>query len=363
MFSATGICVAHAEFSKPLPEEISQLIFHFAPKIDEFKLALLSTFAPPNPATTRSNWRRLKAFGNDAPLTEVLRNVLEEADFRCQKCRGSLRINIDHVDDNNKNHEANNLQVLCTKCNIKKANKGIKNEDAQFVIYSEFWNLCVSLNRVPETRELASHIKRNYPFQNRPLAGYLHLYRFLVFRYNNPVKPPDDYEKFTIFLNQLIEILEISEDEIKRAILSKCTPPDEYSKVSNWRNDKNYGNSAPDASIIRRVFQKSGYKCNICKSVTSFTVDHIDSNPKNHSEDNLQLLCLLCNRDKSAKPIKIRYFKVKIYDLIIHHFLENNKILTRREVIEGISGCSQLGGEIHFRHFLEKRLLTFCKNK
>ena len=43
--------------------------------------------------------------------------------------------------------------------------------------------------------------------------------------------------------------------------------------------------------------------------------------------------------------------------------LKNNKILTRREVIEGISGCSQLGGEIHFRHFLEKRLLTFCKNK
>jgi len=351
----------HAEYSKPLPEEFNQLIFHFAPRIDEFKLSLLSTFAPPNPATTRSNWRRLKAFGNDAPSTEILRSVLEEADSRCQICRGSLRINIDHIDDDNKNHEANNLQVLCTKCNTKKANNGIKNEDAQYVIYSEFWNLCNQLNRVPETRELASHIKRNYPFENRPLSGYLHLYRFLVFRYNNPVKPPEEYEKFRTFLNQLIEIFGISEDELKRAILSKCTPPDEYGKVKNWRGDKNYGYSAPDASIIRRVFEKSGYKCIICESVTSFTVDHIDSNPKNHSEDNLQLLCLHCNRDKSDKPIKIRYFKAKIYDLMIQHLLENKKILTRREVIEGIHGCSQLGGEVHFRHFLEKRFVSILE--
>lgn len=51
------------------------------------------------------------------------------------------------------------------------------------------------------------------------------------------------------------------------------------------------------------VFQRDNFKCVMCGSTAKechrLEVDHIDNDPSNHDEHNLQLLCDRCNKGKS----------------------------------------------------------------
>jgi 5-methylcytosine-specific restriction endonuclease McrA len=96
---------------------------------DEALKAIIAAVAPLHPGVVRQNWSRLSTFGNSAPATSDIWQKLVDADFRCSECRSQLRVTLDHIDGDSKNHSANNLRVLCFVCNRKRAKKGIKQPD------------------------------------------------------------------------------------------------------------------------------------------------------------------------------------------------------------------------------------------
>lgn len=87
---------------------------------DEALAALLSAFGPPQPGAVSGAWRKNAHYGNSAPASELLWNLLETADFRCNECRSTLRLTFDHIDKNATNHARENLRVLCFTCNRKR---------------------------------------------------------------------------------------------------------------------------------------------------------------------------------------------------------------------------------------------------
>ena len=79
--------------------------------------AILNLVSPPPPPATRQNWTRLSTFWNSAPTTQDLWKKLEESDFRCQKCRSQMRLSFNHINGNAKDHNLQNLEVICFSCN------------------------------------------------------------------------------------------------------------------------------------------------------------------------------------------------------------------------------------------------------
>ena len=118
--------------------ELKRILEILAPSPVQIKQELLSLFSPEQASVKHSNWSRLVHFGKSAPKTEVIWQVMEEADFRCESCASQYRITLDHIDDNPTNHDKSNLQCLCTPCNTEKAN-GSKNEGGQVAIFEEFF--------------------------------------------------------------------------------------------------------------------------------------------------------------------------------------------------------------------------------
>lgn len=79
--------------------------------------ALVAAISPPQLGPLRQNWSRQPQFGHSAPETAVLRQLFEEADYRCTQCRSQLRLGIDHINSDGTDHRPENLQVLCFSCN------------------------------------------------------------------------------------------------------------------------------------------------------------------------------------------------------------------------------------------------------
>ena len=336
--------------------ELVDVLKFISPSSIEVKMALLSKFSPLQPGVMKQNWRNNKKFGYDSPSTSEFWDLFQKYDFRCSICSSQYRISVDHINEDNTDHRLENLQILCSPCNVSKANDGLKNPDAQYVIMSEFMAYIKKYGEVPTTRQLAKHIKSKHEFRNRPLSGYLHLYRFLVFRYNNPFQSKQIEDCISI-TQQIIEILQISSDEAIRAIISTCTPPDHYTTRSNWRNSKRYGNNAPEGAVFLELLGEAGYKCEECSNISKLSFDHIDSDPTNHLKENLKVLCFTCNRKKSRKGIKFENKKAKIFDFMLDYFHNHRAIPPIKRVGEIFPGDTQssLGGEFYFYKYLEKR--------
>ena len=320
----------------------------------ELKREFLTKFAPLQPSTIKQNWRQNKKFGFSSPETGDLWNLMEENDFRCVSCKSQYRIQIDHIDDDNKNHSLDNLQLLCRSCNtIKSIKGGIKNPNAQVVIFTEFFYMFSNNKVVPTTRELAKHIKSKYDFKNRPLSGQLHLYNFLVHAIERPrgnVKLKECLET----IDQIQSILDIKDEDILPAIISSFTPPDAYKTRTNWKNQKKYAHSAPEPDVFKSLLKNSDYRCNECGSISRLTFDHLDSNPTNHGEENLEVVCFLCNRKRSSKGVKRPNLKVLIFEEMVEHYKDSGSVLSRAELAKRLDG--DIGGEFYFQKFMENRL-------
>lgn len=69
---------------------------------------------------------RLLAKKCENPLTiEEWTQILEEADYKCMKCKNSNDLTMDHIKPIIKGglHTKNNIQVLCRRCNSSKGSK------------------------------------------------------------------------------------------------------------------------------------------------------------------------------------------------------------------------------------------------
>jgi len=95
----------------------------------------------------------------------------------------------------------------------------------------------------------------------------------------------------------------------KKYCNSKCQQEFNYIlNIKNWKDKKIIGGNGPDferqCKFIRRyIFEKFDNKCSECgwNKINTFTgkiplqIHHIDGNSRNHSENNLQLLCPSCH--------------------------------------------------------------------
>ena len=87
---------------------------------EEALSALVAAVSPPQLGPLRQNWMRQPQFGHSAPDTATLRQLVDAADYRCTECGSQVRLGIDHVNSDGKDHRLENLRVLCFSCNRAK---------------------------------------------------------------------------------------------------------------------------------------------------------------------------------------------------------------------------------------------------
>lgn len=107
-------------------------------------------------------------------------------------------------------------------------------------------------------------------------------------------------------LEESIKLIGASEKEALTALLSSFGMSQPNATVQYWKKHDAYGKTAPTTQEIISVYINNDYRCQECGSQRRLWVDHIDGNAKNHSLDNLQLLCMAYNRSKSKKERRIK---------------------------------------------------------
>ncbi len=83
---------------------------------------------------------------------------------------------------------------------------------------------------------------------------------------------------------------------------------------------KNYeGHRVPDHLKVKRTSLPRGVRarmlketprCKLCGNTAMecpLQIDHIDNNPTNHELSNLQVLCMICNRDKKQESLSVQF--------------------------------------------------------
>jgi len=72
-----------------------------------------------------------------------------------------------------------------------------------------------------------------------------------------------------------------------------------------WRTeeDKKFMKSAEWKKIRKRILERDDSACQYCgiKLTTHMQINHIDGNPKNHSDDNLEVICSSCHKITHAE--------------------------------------------------------------
>ena len=156
-------------------------------------------------------------------------------------------------------------------------------------------------------------------------------------------------------LIDLIQRLEIPPDDCVQALLGAVSPIQPPALRQGWRNSKRYGNDAPSTQEIWKLQVDADFRCTLCGSQRRITIDHIDNNPKNHSVDNLRILCAACNRADNSKATRDRNHQLRIYRAAISLFDELGTFPTDKQVLQR-AGTEQIGGATYMLRYLEKRL-------
>lgn len=141
-------------------------------------------------------------------------------------------------------------------------------------------------------------------------------------------------------LKRFMEVTGITEEEALSALVTAIAPPQINAMRQNWRGNSHFGNCAPDTDVLRKLFVDADYRCTKCGSQLRIGLDHIDSNGKNHSVDNLQVLCFSCNRAKGlgvSKNInhgsRLAQAVIELYDET-GEFPSNQAIKDRADITE-----------------------------
>jgi 5-methylcytosine-specific restriction endonuclease McrA len=88
----------------------------------------------------------------------------------------------------------------------------------------------------------------------------------------------------------------------KQPVMDELHPS--YDPPHQWRTpeESRYLKSSAWETTRKRIKKRDDYTCRYCHFRTDFymTADHIDGDPNNHDDSNLQLLCSWCNSVKHA---------------------------------------------------------------
>ena len=137
-----------------MSEKIEQFMRITGVTEDEVLTALIGAISPSQPGALRQNWRRNKSFGFDAPTTKAIREMFEDADYRCGKCRSQLRLTLDHRNGDATNHDPTNLDARCFACNRSKSRKPTQGQDHGLRIYKAIIELYAANKPFPTNKEI-----------------------------------------------------------------------------------------------------------------------------------------------------------------------------------------------------------------
>ena len=126
-------------------------------------------------------------------------------------------------------------------------------------------------------------------------------------------------------ITKLINLLELSDDDVLRALLSVYSPCQPGALRQSWNSRKNYG-PAPSSFDIWSIYEKYDFRCVNCKSQYRISLDHINDDKHDSDIKNLQVLCQSCNRAKQKRGVKNKDLQIKVYKSLIELNKLNNEI-------------------------------------
>lgn len=162
-------------------------------------------------------------------------------------------------------------------------------------------------------------------------------------------------------LLELMEILDVSEEDAIKSILTLTAPPPPPATRQNWSRLSTFGNCAPSSKDLWSKLVEADFRCVKCTSQMRLSFNHIDGNAKNHELSNLEVICFSCNRKVSKKATADNSHHYKIVSAAIRIWKETG-VFPDFETIRKESGVSQIGGATYLLKFIKSRLEKYNLN-
>lgn len=160
--------------------------------------------------------------------------------------------------------------------------------------------------------------------------------------------------KYISKIEEFLKCIGATEDEALAALLGSFGISQPNATVQYWKKHHAYGKSAPTTQEVISVFVGKDYRCNECGSQRRLSLDHINGDAKDHRVENLQLLCMSCNRAKSKKGTRDKDHLLVIYNATMELCQELAHFPTYKE-IQKRAKVEQIGGAKYFLDYIKHR--------
>ncbi|MEI7733321.1 MAG: hypothetical protein WCO56_27365 [Verrucomicrobiota bacterium] len=155
------------------------------------------------------------------------------------------------------------------------------------------------------------------------------------------------------YVQRLISLLGLSEDEVLAALLSSFVPSNPGSVALSWAKRNNY-TAPPSTKVLWDIMVAADFRCEECHTHHDLTFHHRNDDAHDSCPENLQLLCRNCNRAKSRRPVKQRDFKINIFKTYLDLFDRLGRPPTPVEIKRHLN-LKQLSSSVYMVHFLNTR--------
>jgi len=158
-----------------------------------------------------------------------------------------------------------------------------------------------------------------------------------------------------VSLKELMKLLDVEEDDAIKAILNLVSPPPPPATRENWMRLSTFGHNSPTTKEFWKKLEDSNFRCHKCGSQMRLSFNHINSNPKDHRLENLEVICYSCNRQLSNKPTidKNQHFKLAI--TAISMWKETGQFPIFSEIAKNAK-VKQVGGATYLLKYIKNRL-------
>lgn len=156
-------------------------------------------------------------------------------------------------------------------------------------------------------------------------------------------------------LIEIMKLLDVSEKDAIKAILNLVSPPPPPATRQNWTRLSTFWNSAPTTQDLWKKLEDSDFKCQKCWSQMRLSFNHINGNAKDHSLENLEVICFACNRACSKKWTVDEDHHLKLALTAIQLWKENSNFPTFRKIQE-TAWVNQVWWATYLLKYIQKRL-------
>lgn len=158
-----------------------------------------------------------------------------------------------------------------------------------------------------------------------------------------------------VSLQELMKLLDVSESDAIKAILNLVSPPPPPATRQNWTRLSTFGNSAPTTKDLWKKLEESNFRCHRCGSQMRLSFNHINSNPKDHRLENLEVVCFACNRAVSKKGTQDSDHHYKLAITAIDLWKKTGEFPKLQKLTQ-VANVKQVGGATYLLKFIENRL-------